>query len=739
MGRSRVTDGATGAASGSPPTGDATPSNGIWYTVRRGDTLSHIAARHGLANWRTIYNATPENDEFRRTHPDPNLIFPGDRVFVPNPRQKQETVPTTTRTRFRVRGTGVRLCFIFDNGDGNPNNDRVLTYLCVSNLVTSDKLPNGFGPDPDGSSDPDHFKIEIEDRNERSNTIPANKVTVEVLKPVASGAGSGGGTSGTPTGGSSGTGSTPTGGSGTGSTPTGGSSGTPADGAATPTPAGSAGYASFNPPRRLQVECQRVNDQSGNPTNRFRSRYLRLVTDTVDQAANSDQCVLADWDPSEPNLEILDQVARVEYRCDDGSRPQTQVSIGHDRRKIRMAAHVLKSSPAGSPIVQVNDGQRRVQKWYRRTYAQSNVAPRLMAPVDAVDPPRNMLVVSNNSGANAAGNANNRMRFYIRGSASGIMYTVQGTDNFPRICLDHDIGHWATLWNNPRNEQLRNRRGNDPTRIRAGDQIFVAASGGRVPVVYRPPRGSTPIRTAQELARRVQTAGYRPDAFPNQPRPGDPRGSADLLIKEASGALVTLENEESNDSAQTLTVARVNTSSLKVSSNNTSGGYSSHNIGSPEQRALVRNYRAANNRVECFVAGQVAYDDNPAHLIRGRAATPKQFRPAAERPQDPFVRSTFMASSTMSATTNGAAGDSSDQNPFTFPHESGHVIIDTWHASETHQLMKSGTSGTNAVNGSKRIYDTPVTFTHMTGVSPFNQITRLRSSGAPVLESWSSP
>ena len=90
----------------------------------------------------------------------------------------------------------------------------------------------------------------------------------------------------------------------------------------------------------------------------------------------------------------------------------------------------------------------------------------------------------------------------------------------------------------------------------------------------------------------------------------------------------------------------------------------------------------------------------------------------------------------MNATDDSAAGDTADRNPFTFPHESGHVIIDAYHASNDNQVMKSGTSGTNAVDASKRIYDSAMAFAHMAGTSPFNQCSRLRSSGASVLENW---
>jgi hypothetical protein len=624
------------------------------------------------------------NEEFRRLRPDPNLIYPGDRVFVPAPNEKTEPAPTEERTRFRKIGTGARLRFIFDDGDSNPNDDRELTFLCVSNLVTSTNLPDGHGPDPAGAADPDHFKVEIEDPGERGDTIPAARCTLEALKPDGAG-----------------------------------------------------GFAQFGTRRTLQVELKRVNDAAGAPTNKFRSRYLRLVTDTVDQAVNADQCLLTDWDPGDANIDILDQRVQIEYERADGSRPKRQLPIGTDRRKIRMAVHVLNRTPGGTPIVAVADAQTRVQKWYRRTYAQANMGPKLMAAVAAVDPPRNMVVVSNNSGANASTPTDaNRLRFEIVGPAAGITYDVQPGDTPARIAADHGFAGYATIYNHANNAAHRAARAIDE--VRAGDSLFIPAQAGLVVVVYRPRRTQTPISTAREIARRVGTAGYTATAFPNDPRPGDPRGSADVLIKQADGTLVTCQNAGSAGNAQTLTAVAVSTTTFLVSSNNTAGGFASHNIGAPEQRALVRNYRpnAASNRVECFVVGTVQYDD-ASTTIRGRAVIPSLFRPANEQPKHPFLRSTYMANTTMSACTNTAAGDSSDANPFTFPHESGHVIIDAFHAGVATQMMTgSGTSGANSVGASKRIFDSPVAFGGMGALSPLNQVSRLRSSGSPVLENW---
>lgn len=52
------------------------------YTVRPGDTLSHIAAKHGFPSYRDIYEH-PDNAAFRIKRPNPNLIYPGDALFIP--------------------------------------------------------------------------------------------------------------------------------------------------------------------------------------------------------------------------------------------------------------------------------------------------------------------------------------------------------------------------------------------------------------------------------------------------------------------------------------------------------------------------------------------------------------------------------------------------------------------------------------------------------------------------------
>jgi hypothetical protein len=53
------------------------------YIVKAGDTLSGIAQTNGYKSWRDIY-FHPDNQAFQTKRPNPNLIFPGDTLVLPN-------------------------------------------------------------------------------------------------------------------------------------------------------------------------------------------------------------------------------------------------------------------------------------------------------------------------------------------------------------------------------------------------------------------------------------------------------------------------------------------------------------------------------------------------------------------------------------------------------------------------------------------------------------------------------
>src|SRR5690348_5094825 len=78
------------------------------YTVQQGDCLSSIAHARRLADWRII-DDHPNNASFRNLRSDPNVIFPGDELFVPDLTQKIQDAPTDQRHLFQLKSALVLL------------------------------------------------------------------------------------------------------------------------------------------------------------------------------------------------------------------------------------------------------------------------------------------------------------------------------------------------------------------------------------------------------------------------------------------------------------------------------------------------------------------------------------------------------------------------------------------------------------------------------------------------------
>jgi hypothetical protein len=75
------------------------------YVVKQGDSLLSIAIAAGIADWKTIYDA-PNNAALRskceRGERDPNILFPGEQIFLPNRELKHQPAATDAKHTDRV-------------------------------------------------------------------------------------------------------------------------------------------------------------------------------------------------------------------------------------------------------------------------------------------------------------------------------------------------------------------------------------------------------------------------------------------------------------------------------------------------------------------------------------------------------------------------------------------------------------------------------------------------------------
>jgi len=75
---------------------------GLQYVVKRGDCLSRIAQQFGFSSYRTLYDA-PENADFKAKRPDPNLIYPGDVINIPEAKTSPAQVKTGDTKELTVK------------------------------------------------------------------------------------------------------------------------------------------------------------------------------------------------------------------------------------------------------------------------------------------------------------------------------------------------------------------------------------------------------------------------------------------------------------------------------------------------------------------------------------------------------------------------------------------------------------------------------------------------------------
>ena len=585
-----------------------------------GDTLCGLAIDAGFIDCKPIRDEPQNQGKDFLNRP---TLKKGDKVVIPDKKLKDEHKAVDAKHIFgKKNAPGVSIRFVHGSPDKEYSaEDFTLTALNISNYQTNlagatgqGAFPRSYGFNADGHADPDTFKVEVVD------PAAGGPVTVilEAMKPVYKNDGT-------------------------------------VDHHEVFGGAQAAG-------RKANIICQKVSSGVA-----YRSKYLRLVTDDLDQAAVADQTLmvtdiadgLGTGKPTDNDfLEILDQQVRASYSVKRCPAPQkctvsAQLPIGEDRLRIKLAIHVFRGT-VGTKKLGMNGVseqmlRRRTFRWFRRTYAQANMAPKLVDPVEFIDPPAdNMLVISQGHGQSCHG-------LNWADNQSTLSFTLSTPPPHPPDAA--------------------------PDKVVVVDlQPFLTPAGIGILVIKALP------------------AGFHGVAHANAAAFNALRGSCDVLIEREDGKRVMISNETTDDKWASVKVARVNINDVHWAPGPME--YVSHTT---DCRRLIRAAPGKSDQVDVYVVGHFCDDTRGFTLLRCWGLKPPF------QPPDPLRLALILATTSQ----NQNIVDNSDNSPFSFPHEAGHIFNDGIHVDAhdpnfSSQLMKLGTSSSNSAGASKRISDSPV-------------------------------
>jgi len=87
------------------------------YVVQAGDYMETIAEKFGFRDYHIIYD-DPNNSHLRKFRPNPHILYPGDRVFIPDMDPGHEPADTDKKHKFVLKAQKIKLIlYIRRNGE----------------------------------------------------------------------------------------------------------------------------------------------------------------------------------------------------------------------------------------------------------------------------------------------------------------------------------------------------------------------------------------------------------------------------------------------------------------------------------------------------------------------------------------------------------------------------------------------------------------------------------------------
>lgn len=94
---------------------------GFYYQVRAGEWVSKIAATHGF-RWQDVWN-DPHNGDLRSLRKDPNVVYPGDLLYIPMRKLREQSATTDNQHLYQLTLPKKKLKIVLRDWEGRPRGD----------------------------------------------------------------------------------------------------------------------------------------------------------------------------------------------------------------------------------------------------------------------------------------------------------------------------------------------------------------------------------------------------------------------------------------------------------------------------------------------------------------------------------------------------------------------------------------------------------------------------------------
>jgi len=92
---------------------------GTRYTAKQGDYLAKIAREQGFSDYKTIWD-DPQNAKLKEQRKNPNVLYPGDLLYIPDRQTKEQMGSTEAKHHFQVKQGRMMLRLVLEDLYGKP-------------------------------------------------------------------------------------------------------------------------------------------------------------------------------------------------------------------------------------------------------------------------------------------------------------------------------------------------------------------------------------------------------------------------------------------------------------------------------------------------------------------------------------------------------------------------------------------------------------------------------------------